>query len=957
MPAFTAIATIVVAWAAPTIIGTVLGSLAIGVVATGLAMITSRLINGNPGGGDPGAQASQGTRVQLTPDTKHKIPVIYGQGYFSSIITDAYLHNQNKTMTYVMVIGETTNQRSTFRASISGTTMTVTTGYSGTIHLGMTVGGASSGTVIEEFLGGTYGGTGTYRVNNSQAMAAKDVTGYFPYTVNDIYWNDLRLEFDSGANGHKALRGKKKVDGPGEDFTDENFKDLVEVYVYAGNSTAANMIHGPSTAKDAYQVIGAGDQWLSPSTTNAERMEGLIFAVVRVTYNAEKSFTGLGQMTFKITNALNNPAAVLYDYMNSDRYGGNVAGSDINGYALGQFANYCNQTVTYTDVDNNTTSGRRYQINGLLDTNQNVKQNIDTILMNSGAWMAYDVHAGQWRVIPKRAEDNVLLFTDDNIVGGMSINSTRLDDLYNIAEIEYYDKLNKDQKAFHSIEVNSSLRNYNEPDNAMRLVLDLCNSNVQAERIANLELKQARDDVLVVFKSTHYGLQAQAGDVVSVYNQLYGWCEPTYPAGKKFRVIRVKEAEGEEGGIYAEITALEYNADVYTDENITEFTTEANIGIIPRNSSKNIPAPIVGIPGNGIDNTGGVPHFGVAITIPSEGGPYDIVELWAAEGDDWAGVGGDLTFRGQIAGNKLYVITWNGPNVIRSILESGVGTEISGTGVITGTKVQAFGATASPYYGNGMTGYYTVDTNHPTNTGIRTMTGTVNDAKFTGYIVGTTLTVTTKTLGTIQANSLIKGGAILNDTVILSQATGTTGGVGTYIVNKTQNTGSAGSPISIVSKKPYPAPSTYFKVKDIKPKPGSETLLFDRGELRENFISALPANAPNKKYFIKARLGIDGNFGPFSELSEVDLEAPTVYWEPDSFSALNIKEELVKIDFGKFTIPRNGLWVMRTATQLDGGRFGPVNGDYFNMDLGNLDEEQQIASTDDIATFTFDPND
>ena len=104
-------------------------------------------------------------------------------------------------------------------------------------------------------------------------------------------------------------------------------------------------------------------------------------------------------------------------------------------------------------------------------------------------------------------------------------------------------------------------------------------------------------------------------------------------------------------------------------------------------------------------------------------------------------------------------------------------------------------------------------------------------------------------------------------------------------------------------------------------------------------------------------MGIDGNFGPFSELSEVDLEAPTVYWEPDSFSALNIKEELVKIDFGKFTIPRNGLWVMRTATQLDGGRFGPVNGDYFNMDMGNLDEEQQIASTDDIATFTFDPND
>lgn len=1072
MPAFTAAAVAIVGWIGATgLAATILTT----VIATGLAMVTSRLINGNPGGGSQdGGAASQGTRVQLQPSTENKIPVIYGEGYFTGIVTDAYLHDENKWMTYVMVIGETVNQNAHFSGTISAATSRLTAtdvsdGDYGTIMTGMTITNAAGAVVgvVEEFISGVYGGAGVYRVSGAVETGTQMLDGKFVYTVGDVYWNDMRLEFENDKKGGKAIRGKKHVENTpynpttgapnAEDHTDNNFKDHAEVYIYAGNSTGSKRIDGAGS-QPAYELVGtqstsAGTRkWLAPGLPGSERMEGLIFAVVKVKYDAEKGFTGIPGLTFKIRCSLDNPAVVLFDYMRSNRYGAGINPGSINAAALGDYANYCNELVSYQPYGSTAapTTQKRYTINGVIDTNRNCKDNIDTILTNGGAWMAYDVHTGQWRVIPKRAVEanatypnrvlpaSLLTFNDNNILGGITISSTRLDDLYNIAEIEYFDRLNKDQKGFHSIEVNANERNYNEPDNAMRLTLDMCNSNVQAERVANLELKQSRDDVLVVFQTTHYGLQAQAGDVIQLEVDLYGWnTTGGFPGGKRFRVITTKEIEGNDGGMFVEITALEYNPDVYADEDISEFTTSANIGIIPRNSSVNIPAPIVQIEQDKVNASGGVPNFRLKILMPATGGPFDECQLWYSEGDDWAGIGGDTAFLADAAGDKIYVTTWQGPAVIRSLQDSGVATQVSGKGVPEGTYITAFGATNSPYLGNGLTGYYTLNQPVETRTGIVQMSGTIYDAEFTATCADTVLTVTNATAGSINPQSLIKGGVpsatitsativgttlsvftltgtitpnstngtilrgqgllqntrvltqvtstepggalggrgtytisrgqsrsalteitglypnIVNDTVIVAQLSGTTGGNGTYEINKSNTIGTA---FTATSKYAYPLPATYQYLKSIKPDPQA-ALLFDQNSLRETFISSLPANGTNKKYFIKARLGIAGSYGAFSELGEVDLEPPVVYWEPDSQSALNIKTQLVKMDFGKFTIPRNGLWLMRTATQLDGGHLQTPTGDTFNMDLGNFEQESEIGANDLIEDFTYDPKD
>lgn len=76
------------------------------------------------------------------------------------------------------------------------------------------------------------------------------------------------------------------------------------------------------------------------------------------------------------------------------------------------------------------------------------------------------------------------------------------------------------------------------------------------------------------------------------------------------------------------------------------------------------------------------------------------------------------------------------------------------------------------------------------------VTGVVSGAVFTGYIVGTTLTVTAVSSGTLSTGDIVSGSGVVGGTAIQSLGSGT-GGTGTYILNISQTVASSGSPISL----------------------------------------------------------------------------------------------------------------------------------------------------------------
>jgi hypothetical protein len=246
--------------------------------------------------------------------------------------------------------------------------------------------------------------------------------------------------------------------------------------------------------------------------------------------------------------------------------------------------------------------------------------------------------------------------------------------------------------------------------------------------------------------------------------------------------------------------------------------------------------------------------------------------------------------------------------------------------------------------------------------GLYNATATVNDARFSGYISGLELVVTAVTSGTIKEQSLIIGTGVMDGTIIEAFISGNNGGVGSYRVNKTQTSGSSGSPLSITSKKPYPALHEYDYLKSVFPKPrdrgtgpgdqvlfSDESLLFDNEEIVASIVTTLPANQENRKYFLKARLGNNGVYGPFSDINEVDLEIPSIFWDPDS-GARAIATAILKQDFGYIRTPRSGLWQHRVTQSMD---FGDYQRQYHMMDLGGLQVENEVTDTSLIEDFRW----
>ena len=524
MPAFTYVASIIVAEFIGIAGAAILGSAGIAFVtsaiALGLATVTSRLINGS-GGGSGGTDQNPGVRIQFPPATNNKIPVVYGSANTKGTITDARLSSSdgvtNDTMTYVLVLSE------------------------------------------------------------------KTATGTF--TIGDIFWNDQKLVFKSGADSHIV---ESSTDQNGFGTSSTNFDGLIKVRVYSGGVDSSNQIFPTTgTPVNARTTLGESD-------TNYV-LNDLVFAVMQVKFSSEKGTTGLGQITFQVNNSLKNPGDVWYDYVSNVRYGAGFTATSINtvtsigstSTSLKSLSNTipANQFL----ADGTTTSTQvRYEINGVLSTGDVVKNNIDKICFCSAAWTSYDFSEGKWKVIPNRAATageitSAFLFDDDNIIGDISVNATSLEDLYNILQTEFASRKIRDQNDYYNAVIDPAERNNLEPDNILNLRLEMANNALHAGRIGLIELKQSRVDLIISFTTDWSALGVQAGDVVKITNDIFDFTE------KLFRVTKTRELERDDGAITIEITALEYNEEVYDDETLVDSAENSANGII--SFANSLPAP------------------------------------------------------------------------------------------------------------------------------------------------------------------------------------------------------------------------------------------------------------------------------------------------------------------------------------------------------------------------------
>ena len=218
-----------------------------------------------------------------------------------------------------------------------------------------------------------------------------------------------------------------------------------------------------------------------------------------------------------------------------------------------------------------TTLPNRYQINGLVDTSNNVLANMETLATTAGSLISFDATAGKWNVVILKTESTTRTFTDSDIIGGIQVNGSGLDEMYNSVIVEFPLRDTADEVDYVRVAVAPADRNPNEPDNELVIQLAQCNEPVQAEIIALQELKQNRADMIVDFSVDWTASDINPGDVVGITNTPYGW------NAKLFRVITIERVE--DGAITYRITAQQYDADIYDTSDLSRYVRSDRNGI------------------------------------------------------------------------------------------------------------------------------------------------------------------------------------------------------------------------------------------------------------------------------------------------------------------------------------------------------------------------------------------
>lgn len=134
------------------------------------------------------------------------------------------------------------------------------------------------------------------------------------FSFGEIYRDDMKLLF--GADGFTV---SGVMDREGNICTKPAGK--IRVYCYAGNSVTPVAPLGGLAGGAAYAVM--------PGWTSSHMMNDLVFAIVRIDYDAKNDITGLGTFKFQVKNTMTLPGDCLFDYMTNTRYGAGLPAGSI----------------------------------------------------------------------------------------------------------------------------------------------------------------------------------------------------------------------------------------------------------------------------------------------------------------------------------------------------------------------------------------------------------------------------------------------------------------------------------------------------------------------------------------------------------------------------------------------------------------------------------------------------
>jgi hypothetical protein len=303
-------------------------------------------------------------------------------------------------------------------------------------------------------------------------------------------------------------------------------------------------------------------------------------------------------------------------------------------------------------------------INGVVSTDKTVMQNLETLCTASGCWLTYDVNIGKWSVIindPTFA-GVVKSFDNSNILGGINVSGTGINELYNKVSVEFPHKDLRDEFDYVDLKVPDEQRFQNELDNTLNMQFDVINDPIQASYLGTVELNQSRLDKIIEFRTDYTALGLKAGDIIEVTSDVYGYTD------KLFRVVRMTEDDAQGGELTLSITALEYDDSIFDTGLLEREERIKYTSIIPAEINEQVVNSNLTAAGNNSVN-GLLTQAGLAALLSLINGMVGTGSPWGSavrSGIPGAG-GGNLAVRQSQSDTISPTITGTPPNVLGAL--------------------------------------------------------------------------------------------------------------------------------------------------------------------------------------------------------------------------------------------------------------------------------------------------
>ena len=539
------------------------------VTRTVIAVVVSRLVANRLSQGGSGGTGSG--RIQFAPASDNKIPVVYGDAFISGPITDAKISSDLKTMWFVIALSEVTD-------TTPGSYNSFGDIYYDGKYVTFTTDSEGNYTKVASLT------TNTNPAQVDTTQAGQIFIYLYPNGSEDLTHSNttqtaIQILQDSGIPS-------------GQQWTSNDTMTLcsfaiVKIYYNVNAGTTGlgaltfqlkNTITSPGTALLDYMVnprYGCGIPIQQINLTSLTNLDA--FSAEQITY-LKADHTGTATQNRYI---INGPLDTSQTCITNLQYMLDCCDSWIQfSEKTAQWSVVINKSylhdsfsVTSMVVDNS------YSISSLGSENWNVIAGTTGISYTIGSIFTCATVPGTSN--GGKVVNAPYLITDSNIIGGINLSPISLNDSYNQVESAHPDHNVKDQTDYETYDLitpgtewyNPNLLNPNEPVNKLNLNLPLVNNVVQAGYIGVRRLYQSRIILTCTFRMDYSGIQIEAGDVVRINFEPYGW------TNKLFRVQTTAEERDGNANLFTNLTLFEYSEDVYTDWEIQDIIYYFNNGL------------------------------------------------------------------------------------------------------------------------------------------------------------------------------------------------------------------------------------------------------------------------------------------------------------------------------------------------------------------------------------------